>query len=158
MVKVERLRSLDYEREVMGAADEVVEEVVADIVGRIVKCADGDDHFMDERRVEVAATNEVVHGGNVESQGGNEHMDEGIVMDGMNGSTFGGVEVCDVLPLWAVSRQSGCCSDVAVNNMTNCGTGIAHGDCAISIFDSEVQALPDVVECVTSVGGKNSPV
>ncbi|KAI7991042.1 MADS-box transcription factor 27 [Camellia lanceoleosa] len=40
-----------------------------------------------KRRVEVAATNEVVHGGNVKSQGGNEYVDEGIVMGGVNGST-----------------------------------------------------------------------
>ncbi|GMP79170.1 hypothetical protein CsSME_00034825 [Camellia sinensis var. sinensis] len=129
-VKVDRLRSLDYEREVIGTADVVVKEVVADVVGRSVKCADGDDHFVDERRVEVSTTNEVVHGGNVESRGGKEHGEGGIDMDGLNGSAdaqghdgafcdvsdggnncrigveeveFGDVMVCDVSPLRAVA-------------------------------------------------------
>ncbi|KAI8029822.1 7-deoxyloganetic acid glucosyltransferase [Camellia lanceoleosa] len=175
LVEVDCLRSFDYEREVIGATNVVVEEVVVDVVCRSLECIDGDDHFMDKRRVEVAATNEVVHSDNVESRGGNEHVDEGIVMNGMKAFCdmsdggksgrigvgevgFGGIAVCDVSPLRVVAHQSGISSDVAADEMTDCRSRMARGDYIISISESEVQDVPDVVECVASLGGKHSLV
>ncbi|GMP80615.1 hypothetical protein CsSME_00035643 [Camellia sinensis var. sinensis] len=64
-VEVDRLRSLEYEREVMGSDIEMREDTVADVV----ECVGGDEHFVDVWKVDGVEAEQGVHVGNVGCRG-----------------------------------------------------------------------------------------
>ncbi|KAL7185262.1 hypothetical protein ACSBR2_027232 [Camellia fascicularis] len=68
-VKVDRLRSFEYEREMMGADVVVFENVQSDVVD----CVGGDDAFVDELKGDGIHTEVAMHTGNVEFGFGDVH-------------------------------------------------------------------------------------
>ncbi|KAL7187786.1 hypothetical protein ACSBR1_037775 [Camellia fascicularis] len=97
-VKVDRLRSFDYEHEVMGMDVMTWENVEANVI----ECNGGNEHFVDELKVDGGHTEAVTHGGKVEFECGDERKEcsswgwqqpdnsvEGNGIDALQGSTNG---------------------------------------------------------------------
>ncbi|CAL5409358.1 unnamed protein product [Camellia sinensis] len=74
-VKVDRLRSFDYEREVMGTDIQTEEEGLADINSGGEDCDGVDEHFMAEGTGKNASADQVVQGRNIAVKWFTEHVD-----------------------------------------------------------------------------------
>ncbi|GMP23718.1 hypothetical protein CsSME_00001216 [Camellia sinensis var. sinensis] len=74
-VKVDRLRSFDYEREVMGTDIEAEEDGFADINGRGEDCDGVDEHFVAEGARKNESDDHVVQGRKLDVKRFTEHVD-----------------------------------------------------------------------------------